>query len=218
MRRRARSIVFCAGSLLRSLPEIEENDYVIAVDGGYVHAKKIGIKPDLLIGDFDSINEIPDESFADRVIRLPAQKDETDLLAALIYGLNEGLHNFHIYGAAGDRPDHVMAAIQCLAFLAERGARGYIYGGKTITTAIQSGIRFAPKESGIISVFAHGGDAKGVSLTGFKYRLENALLKCDFPLGISNEFTGKTSRIDLRSGTLIVIYPCDICEAEIEDD
>ena len=200
-----RCVVLCAGRLKGKPPEVSKNDFVIAVDGGYKHAKKAKIKPNLVIGDFDSLKKPPDLP-ASKIVRLPREKDETDLLAALNYGLEKGFKNFHIYGASGGRIDHTLAAVQNLAYLASKGARGYLYTKKTVVTAINKDLKLRGVR-GIVSVFAHGGDALGVTLDGLKYKLKDAALSSGYPIGISNQPESEPVYIGLKSGTLIVAYP-----------
>lgn len=200
--------VFGAGPPPICPPKISEEDLVIAVDGGYLYTQSAGLGVDVIIGDFDSLGSVPEHG-ADGplVIRLPMEKDQTDMFAALGYGLERRFRCFHIFGGAGGRIDHTLANIQCLAFLLNQGARGYLHGYDTIITALRGEIWLAPREEGVISVFALGGPAEGVYLRGLKYELDNAELATDFPLGISNEFTGKAAYIGARRGDLLLVYP-----------
>ena len=200
--------VFGAGRPPENPPKIAAEDFVIAADGGYTFIKKAGIRVDALIGDFDSLDA---GSIREKgslfVQRLPVEKDRTDMLAALQYGLERGYSRFHIYGGTGDRLDHTIANIQCLGFLAGHGARGYLHDGGPVATAIRGEIRLASRRRGVISIFAIGGPAEGVWIQGLKYELSNARLTCDFPLGVSNAFTGRPVYIKAERGTLLVVYP-----------
>ncbi|MEG1848532.1 MAG: thiamine diphosphokinase, partial [Lachnospiraceae bacterium] len=91
-------------------------DYLIAADGGYHRFVSLGLIPNLLIGDFDSIGkfELSDEEAREkgiRIERLPKEKNDTDLLAAIRVGLDEGCRDFHIFGGTGGRIDHTIANI-----------------------------------------------------------------------------------------------------------
>ena len=187
---------------------ISKHDMVIAADGGYLYTQRAGIRADVIIGDFDSLGGIPGhEAGEPHIIRLPKEKDQTDTLAALQYGLERGFSHFCIYGGAGGRLDHTIANVQCLVFLLKHGARGYLFNDYTVATAIETELKLAPRDDGIISVFAIGGPAGGVSLRGLKYELDDVTLTPDFPLGISNEFIGQSSCISVKQGSLLVIYP-----------
>jgi len=215
MTKRPVCFVFGAGTPPACPPKISSRDLVIAADGGYNYTQKAGIKTDALIGDFDSIDAFPDET-ADClfVSRLSAEKDQTDLLAALQYGLGRGFSHFNIFGGTGGRLDHTLANVQCLGFLANNGARGYLHDGDSIVTALSGEMRLASRQSGTISVFAFGNSAEGVCLRGLKYELEDAELSCDFPLGVSNEFTGFPVYIKVERGTLLIVYPAGTREIE----
>lgn len=199
--------VFGAGKMYvdSPCPDLADGDYVIAVDGGFTSVGQLRLTADVLIGDFDSLCELPDHP---NIIRLPQEKAVTDMMAALDYGLEKGYRIFRIFGGTGGRIDHTLANIQCLARLSQRGARGFLYEEHCVITAITDGsISFTEGCNGYVSVFAHGGEAAGVDITGLKYGLSAALLKNTFPLGTSNELTGLPGRISVEDGTIIVVYP-----------
>lgn len=181
-----------------------KNDFIIAVDGGYDHIKKIGIKPNLLIGDFDSIKIIPDNI---KKIILPAEKDFTDTFAAIQKGISEGLKNFHMHGCVGKRIEHTLANIQLLSYLSEKKLRGYLYGKDFVITSITNDkILFDKKQKGYISIFSHTEKSFGINISELKYELKNAVISNKFPLGISNEFIQKDSVVSVKNGTLIIVY------------
>lgn len=199
--------ILAAGSYYDDDIRPAEGDMVIAADAGFLQAKKLNISISLAIGDMDSLEETP--RFTD-TIKLPVEKDDTDTLAAIRKGLEAGCRLFHIYGGTGgERFDHTLANIQCLAFLSKRGARGYLYGEKQVITAITDGeIAFPCGKSGIVSVFAADGTAVGVTEKGLKYTLDRAEIKSDFPIGVSNQFLpDEKSVISVEKGTLIIVYP-----------
>lgn len=181
-----------------------EDDYVIAADGGYRHVLRFQLVPDLIIGDMDSIDTIPDDI---EICRLPSEKDDTDTLAAIKTGLKRGYKRFYIYGGIGGRLDHTLANLQSLVYLSKHHARGFLFDEKTVTTAITDGeMEFDEKHRGIVSVFSMDGTALGVNETGLKYTLRHSVIHSDFPIGVSNEFTGEKSVISVESGTLIIIH------------
>jgi thiamine pyrophosphokinase len=180
----------------------------VAADGGFAYTKSVGIAADVVIGDFDSLEGVGQGGIrSPQIIRLPIQKDETDMLAALKHGLGEGCTVFHIYGGTGKRLDHTLANIQCLTFLVNRGARGYLYDNDTVVTVMAGETKLEKRAKGVISVFAIGGPAEGVCLRGLRYGLEDARLTGEFPLGVSNEFIGKAAYIKVERGTLLLVYP-----------
>lgn len=181
-----------------------EGDLLIAADGGYARTKAAGLEPDLIIGDFDSLGHVPGE---DQVVVLPTEKDVTDTWAAIRLGLERGYGRFWLYGCTGGRIDHTIANIQTAAELAEQGMECRIVDQSQIITALSGDtMTFGPAYSGYVSVFAHSDCCSGVTLQGLKYELRDAELTNRFPLGVSNEFTGKPASITVRTGTLIVVF------------
>ena len=178
-------------------------DYVIAADGGYLHCREAGLVPDLLLGDFDSLDALPGDT---DVERFPVDKDDTDSMLAMKLGLEKGYRTFHLYGGTGGRMDHTLANLQGLAYLARQGARGYLYDASYVFTALwNSSLDLPAREEGIFSVFALGETARGVSILGGRYPLEGGALSPFFPLGVSNHFTGAPARITVHAGTVAVI-------------
>ncbi len=191
-----------AGECDRLLLYPQKEDMVIAVDGGYELLKNQRI--DLVVGDFDSLKFVPEH---DKVIQLPPEKDDTDMLFAIKEGLKAGYDTFYIYGGTGGRFSHTIANVQCLAYLEERGAKGYLFGKEEVITMLVNGrMTFDENYQGYISIFAYGKEAKKVTLKGLKYPLADAVLSQSMPLGVSNEFTGKEAEITVKDGALLVIY------------
>lgn len=181
------------------------NDFVIAADAGIRYLEECGINADLVIGDFDSLNDIPTHP---NTMTLSPEKDDTDMLAAVREGIKAGYSDFHIYCGMGGRIDHTIANLQVLAYLSENGMRGFLFGKDSIITTITNQkISFGEIPSGYISVFSHTEKAEGVYLRGLKYELTDAVLTNTFPLGVSNEFIGKKSSISVGIGTLLVVFP-----------
>ena len=200
-----RCIIVGAGAFHENKWKCEKEDYVIAADGGYNHLKKLGVIPDLLIGDMDSIKQEYDNSKID-IKKLPREKDDTDMLAAIKEGLAAGCKEFAIFGAlGGERMDHSIANIQCLLYLHNHGAKGVLYGvNDRIELLCNDKIYYPATMKGMLSVFAFGGDAKGVNEQGLKYLLQDAVVKMEFPIGISNEFIGQESMIEVKDGMLLL--------------
>lgn len=177
-------------------------DLVIAADGGYAHMG--GIKPDLVVGDFDSLGYVPAN---EQVVRHPAEKDDTDTMLAARIGIERGYRTFLLLGGVGGRLDHTLANIQTLAFLREQGARAAMIGeAETITLIQNEALRFRAGLSGIISVFSYGAVAHGVYEHGLAYALTDATLTDTNPLGVSNALTGDPAEVSVRDGRLVVLF------------
>lgn len=96
-------------------------DLVLAADGGYRALYSLGYTPDLLLGDFDSLGDLPLPPDLP-VLRFPARKDDTDTGLALRHGLDRGFRDFALYGCAGGRVDHLLANLQSMARVSRLGA------------------------------------------------------------------------------------------------
>ncbi len=179
-------------------------DLIIAADGGYDHLVKCNIVPDIVIGDFDSLGYIPDDT---KVIRLPVEKDITDMLAAINIGIEKGYRIFYIYGGCGGRIDHTMSNLQLAASIAEKGMEIFIKEGNSVITAVHNNkVVIDEKSKGCISIISHSDVSTGVTFKGLKYPLTNAKLTNTFPLGVSNVLVGDKAEISVENGTLIIFY------------
>ena len=196
-------VIFCAGEFDALAAPIAPGSFVIAADGGYVHTQKLGIQPDCVLGDFDSLGYTPTDATV-----YPVEKDDTDAMLAVRWGLHRGCHRFLLYaGLDGPRLDHTVANYQTLQFLADNGAAGYLIGSRQIVTVVKNGqLTFPETATGTVSVFCMGQAATGVTLEGLQYGLENGSLAPGFPLGVSNHFTGKKAVIRVEKGSLLVFY------------
>ena len=203
-------------------------DLVLAADGGYRALYSLGYTPDLLLGDFDSLGDLPLPPDLP-VLRFPARKDDTDTGLALRHGLDRGFRDFALYGCAGGRVDHLLAPLPRLARGSRLGATIRLaapeYDAWALTGPAPS--TPAPDASGpaphapdgpaatltlpdrpggtLVSVFCHGDRAEGVTLTGLSYPLDGADLTGDFPLGVSNRrLEGQPATVSVRRGTLLI--------------
>ena len=187
-------------------------DSVLAVDGGYDHLEAVGVQPDLVIGDFDSLGYIPDTV---PTKTFPVRKDATDIELALQYAADMGYKRLVVYGCLGGRIDLTLAVIQLLGQYARRGVEVFAVGEGVVATALAGSaeLRFRANAAGVVSVFALSDEASGVCEEGLSYTLSDALLRNDAPLGVSNEFVGQPVRIAVEEGVLLVIFPLDAWDA-----
>ena len=206
-------IVIGAGDLTVGAVNVGEEDLVIAVDGGINYCGILEIEPDIILGDFDSVNEAQREAILtmkeqgpDRVIALKPEKDDTDMLAALKLGLKMGYDYFLIYGATGGRLEHTLANIQCLLYLKNHDAVGYLMDGSGMIFVMKNEeVKLRDNLEGYFSLFCLGKEAKGVTIKGMKYELDNYTMTNDFPIGVSNEFIGKEASVSVKDGELVGI-------------
>lgn len=187
----------------KTLPYIpNKQDYVIAADKGLDNLKKFGIKPDVIIGDFDSLGFVPS---GENIKRLPVEKDDTDVGFAVNYAFELGYKEFVIYGAIGGLLDHTVANLQLSAYISSKGGKSVFVGDNVFVTSITNDTLKISNGKGRLSVFALSDKAEGVFLSGLKYPLENAVIENTFPIGVSNEFTDKSAKITVKNGTLLIV-------------
>ena len=206
-------IVIGAGDLTVGQVPVGEEDLVIAVDGGINYCSVLEIEPDILLGDFDSVNEAQREAIMqmkeeapERVVVLKPEKDDTDMLATLRLGLEKGYDYFLIYGGCGGRVEHTIANIQCLLFLKNRGAVGYLMDGSGMMFVMKDEeVKLRENLEGYFSLFCLGKEAKGVTIRGMKYEPTDYCMTNDFPIGVSNEFVGKEATVSVADGELLGI-------------
>ena len=196
------------GSVEVSDYKLPRNCFIIAADKGYEHLRRKCIRPDLTVGDFDSLGYTPTDT---PTVCHPVEKDDTDNMLAIKEGLSRGYRYFILYGCmGGDRTEHTIANLQALSFIAAQGGMGFLVDNDTVVTAIHnSKLMFDAKESGDISVFCMGANAEGVNIKGLHYELTNATLTPEMPLGVSNRFEGRASFVAVKSGTLTILWRKD---------
>jgi len=198
-------IIIAGGDVKEPIHLDNRERLIICADGGYRHALKQGIKPDVLIGDFDSYTDnLPDDI---EIVRLPVEKDVSDTWAAVQYGKEQGIKIFEIYGGCGgDRIDHTIANLQLMHYIASEGMSGFLrYGNQKLVT-VCPGVEFPVQAVTFpyFSVFALSDVCKGVTIKGAKYPLKNAELTNRFPLGLSNECR-EDVLVSVREGSLLLV-------------
>lgn len=192
-----------------------KNDLIIAADGGLKYCERDNIKPDLLIGDFDSLGFIPER---ENVFVLPVEKDDTDTSFAVKYAMKKGYNKFVIFGGTGGRrADHTFANIALLAYISKNGGSGYLDCGEyTITAITNSKISFPEYMKGDISVFSFDNISHGVSETGLFYNFDNTDVENSIITGVSNSFTGKKSSVSVENGTLVIYFSGKFSDVAID--
>lgn len=207
----ARCVIFGAGpiqddQITRSF--LQQDDFILCADGGYAYAHKMGLRPDLLIGDFDSMR--PPEHAGCEVCAYPPEKDDTDMLLALKCGLERGFRDYLILGGLGGRLDHTVANFTVLAYAIDHGAKAVLRDEKNAAILLRdSSISVPACPECKLSVFPYGGGAEGVYLRGVKYPLEDYEMDPYCTLGVSNEILPSGGKISVKNGTLLLIFSKD---------
>ena len=196
-------VIFCAAEFDELLEPLGLEDYLLAADGGLRHLESLNLRPHGILGDFDSLGYTPEGAEV-----FPVEKDDTDAMLAARKGLELGYREFLFYGALdGPRLDHTVANFQTLQFLADQGATGYLVGRDYLVTVVKNErISFPAEAEGILSLFCLGADAKGVTIRGLHYELEDGTLTPGFPLGVSNHFTGKKATVEVKDGSVLALW------------
>ncbi|MDD3199723.1 MAG: thiamine diphosphokinase [Eubacteriales bacterium] len=208
--------------------EFQKDDFIICADGGYLHACAESIHTDVLIGDFDSLSyesialDITGSAFSDislkeprlrsgcRIFPQPQEKDDTDTMICLKYGIDQGFEEFYILGGLGGRLDHTIANIQAMSYAVDQGKSIWIFDGSNRTTLRNPGTITLSKVDGYkISLLSYSEACEGIFTQGVKYPLINGRLNHSLPMGVSNEFTEQNAVISHKSGKLLIILSRD---------
>ena len=206
----SRCFIFAALAV-NDLPERpQEGDFVIAADRGYQVALSLGIQPELIVGDFDSLGEAPHDA---NVIRLNVRKDDTDLEHAVNISLEQGYTDFVVYGAAGGLLDHTLGNIAVAERIANKGGRAVFYGASSSFTVIRNASFSLPvKESGRVSIFSLSELSRGVTVRGLSYEAVRIDLPRVVTRGVGNLFVGAEAVISVEDGTLLIVWESDMSE------
>lgn len=201
--------IFGAGDRSGQTIHLNPDDLVIAADGGFDYLEEIGLRADIVLGDFDSVisYDLPADA-----IRYPRDKDDTDMMLAAKLGLEKGYTEFVIFGGLGGRLDHTLGNIQLLLFLSKNGASGILYSDEYAIRAVSGGSIVLGKDSSfniagnLCSVFALDRHCHNVTISGLKYEVSGADWYNSNPIGVSNEFTGKRAIVSCTKGSIAVLW------------
>ncbi len=187
----------------RARSAIRPDDFFVFCDSGLAHAQALCVKPNLIVGDFDSHDNPHSEA---ETIVLPREKDDTDTVFAVKEAIRRGYTDFLLLGAVGERLDHTLANVSILLMLDDIGLTGRIiddYSEMEIISRepkrVDGGFRY-------FSVVNISGKAKGITETGCKFPLNNAEIACSYQYGVSNEvLPGEEAVISVAEGRLLLM-------------
>lgn len=188
--------------------ECSNCDIIICADGGAEFANKNSIIPNYLIGDFDSIDEFLlryYRSQSTEIIEYPKEKDYTDTEICINKALQLHCDEICILAGVGGRLDHSLGNIGLLHIISDNNVKGYIAGDDCYVYLCRNELTIYGEIGDIVSIIPFYGDARGVSLTGFKYSLNNTDIEFGRPIGISNEMGCNKGTISIKAGELLVI-------------
>ncbi len=190
-------------------------EYKVAVDFGLEFFYHTGIKPNRIVGDFDSVDPKALTFFEEQEqiewLRLVPEKDDTDTEAALRNLMKEGYDEIHILGGIGNRLDHTLGNIGLLGLGLETGTKILLADSRNRIRMIDRGISISKKEQygTYISLLPFTPKVTGITLTGMKYPLTDYTMVSHTTIGISNEILEEEGTIYLKEGILLVFETKD---------
>jgi thiamine pyrophosphokinase len=185
------------------------HDLVICADGGAQHALALGLTPDVVIGDLDSLDgefQTWLESEGCQVLIHPTHKDETDLELALHYAIDHGVDEILILGALGGRIDQTLANVLLLALPDLEGVKTRIVAGDQEMFLIRGQALIEGQVGDTVSLLPIAGDVTGITTEGLEYPLQRSALKFGATLGISNVLTAAVARVQVERGLLLCVH------------
>lgn len=188
---------------------------IVCADSGYRHCAPLGIVPDLVVGDFDSIESLDDIPKETQLVKLPKDKNYTDTTFSIEAALHKECNQILMAGMWGGRIDHSLANIQSLVYLTRKGIESFITDGVSqMFCADTKGQRISchirPVEGYYLSLLAYSEECGKVTIENAVYTLDEYTLKNDLARAVSNEFSREEAKISFSSGTmLIVLAPKD---------
>lgn len=198
-----KALIF-SGGRFSGIPEwikINEYDFIVAADSGYLSAQSVGIIPDIFVGDFDSLSEI--EVKSKEIIRLLPIKDMTDTQEAIDVAAARGAKEITILGALGGRIDHAIANLHLLKYGRKKGLSIKIEDCDSSVSLITKPTRIKKRPGFCLSLIPLT-DCNGVSISGVFYPLKNASMPVGNPYGISNEFVDD-ALIEVKTGDMLLM-------------
>ena len=186
--------------------KLRQDDYMIYCDCGLRHMDGLGAEPDLIVGDFDSYSN---PEFDTETIVLPCEKDDTDTVFAVKEALRRGFEDFLLIGVVGERLDHTLGNVSILLMLDSEGKVGTIIDDYSEMEIVSDrcGMPCIIDDSYVyFSLINISGTARGVTIRGAKYPLENAEITCEYQYGVSNEvLPGCTAEVSVGEGRLLLV-------------
>jgi len=207
-----RAVVFANGELINPQAVhtlLQPDDMLVAADGGYLHMQTLGLKPNLLIGDLDSLPAAEVESLRAAGVELeiyPREKDATDLELALARVAARGVHEIRVVAALGGRLDQTLANLYLLEMDELKGIDVRLDDGHEEILIIRHKASVTGTPGDTLSLLSMEGCSKGVTTQGLKYPLKGETLCPSRSRGISNVMLETEAVIEVRSGALLCIH------------
>ncbi len=209
-----RIVIFAGGSLGEwALAELKDEDLIVGADSGALFLVRHGIKPDIALGDFDSVSGEEMEQIRQYSKQLiacdPIMKDLTDTEMAFNWSLKMQPREMVLLGATGSRFDHTLANVHLLRRAAQRGIACKIVDASNEITLVTDEAVLRKSRFPYVSLLPLSMEVTGITLEGFQYPLERATLTLGQSLGVSNAIVSESARIRIANGLLLVIQSKD---------
>jgi thiamine pyrophosphokinase len=203
-----RAVIISGGSITEHefiKAQIKPSDTIICADSGYSHAVKMGLAPSIVVGDFDSIGEMPCDV---ECLRYPSKKDLTDTEIAMEYARDKGFKDFLLIAATGSRLDHSLTNILLLKDTLQRGEKAIIINENNKVMITDSKLLLHEPPGSIVSLVPLS-DCRGVTTENLEYPLHGAEMLVGKGLGVSNIMVGDSAAVTISRGLLLVIVAKD---------
>ena len=179
------------------------DDFFVFCDGGLKYMDSLGVKPDLIVGDFDSGK---DPHMDVETITLPCEKDDTDTFYAVKEAIKRGFEEYLLIGVVGNRFDHTMGNISILLYLDSKGKKGSIIDDYSEMEIVSDKSVYVEEDYSYFSLLNMTGCARGIKIEGAKYPLDDGEITCEYQYGISNEvLPGGKACVSVREGKLLLV-------------
>lgn len=196
-----------------ALAQLDDIDLIVCADSGLDHALALGLRPDVVVGDMDSVGASALEAarrFDMTIVEAPRDKDLTDTELAITHALSHGTESITIVAGGGDRIDHVLgilsaaahpdlAPLERVSIRLGRDLMHIVHGGRRCSLELPVGTT--------LSLIPLAGHARGVSTSGLRWKLSNETLHGSAARGVSNETSHPEVTVSVESGVVAVVIP-----------
>ena len=207
-----RAFIYTGGDIIKEkIPESPlEEDLIIAADSGYQNAQAMGVQPQILLGDFDSLDRNTDIPKEVEIIQVPAEKDLTDTQLAVSLALERGATELILIGGLDGRLDHTLSNLAILEDLDQKHIRAIFNNGQNRARFLRdNGVLLLRDSFRYFSIIAADPIVKGVTVDGCKYPLKKSKLSRTNQYAVSNEIVGNCALIEIKKGGVWIIESND---------
>lgn len=191
---------------------ITDDSIIICCDRGLLHADRLELKPDYIVGDFDSVSDTLLEKYKNsgfNINEYPSHKDFTDLELGINIALEKGANEVVIMGGIGSRIDHTFGNMHLLYMLLKKNVKACLINNCNYIMLTDSYTKVKGEKGETVSILPFMGDAEGVTLKGFEYPLENANMSFGESLGVSNVLIEEEGTVEVKKGCLAIMKARD---------